>query len=245
MDKLSDFNSRELQQLLTEKTDYLAMMIHQLRTPLTAEKWFLEMLATGNLGIVIPADKTEIITKARKNIDDVLKLLAELSNVNHLSEWKLQFSPAPVELNKLITCVINQFESESKSKSITINYTPDQDRNYIIQGDHDKLTLVMQNLLENAIKYSPSHTTVIVRIEELHDTYVISVTDSGIGIPSDEQKNIFTKAYRASNAVALTTGNGIGLYVVKQIIDYHHGAIWFESISGIGTTFFIQLNQLH
>ncbi len=245
MDKLSDFNSIELHQLLSEKTDYLTMMIHQLRTPLTAQKWFLEMLATGNLGITIPPDKTEMITKARTNVDDVLKLLAEISHVNHLSEWKMQFSPAPVDLHKLITCVINQFDSESKSKSITINYTPASDEPCMISGDPDKLTLVFQNLIENAIKYSPSHSSVVIRIEELHDTYVVSITDHGIGIPMDEQKNIFTKAYRASNAVALTTGNGIGLYVVKQIIDYHHGAIWFESISGIGTTFFIQLNQLH
>lgn len=245
MDKLSDFNSIELQQLLAEKTDYLTMMIHQLRTPLTAEKWFLEMLATGNLGITIPADKTEMITKARKNIDDVLKLLAELSHVNHLSEWKMQFAPTPVELQKLITSVINQFDSESKSKSISITYTPISDQSYMILGDPDKLSLVLQNLIENAIKYSPSNSHIIIRIEELHDTYIMSITDHGIGIPIDEQKNIFTKAYRASNAIALTTGNGIGLYVVKQIIDYHHGSIWFESISGIGTTFFIQLNQLH
>ncbi len=112
----------------------------------------------------------------------------------------------------------------------------------MINGDPDKVSIILQNLLENAIKYSHNEGTVTVTITPTTENITISVADSGIGIPDDAQEHIFTKFFRADNAKELKKeGTGLGLFTAQRIAEKHDGTLTFESKTGQGTTFFVQL----
>ena len=242
-DHLSQLNKEELIEIINTKTTYLSMIVHQLRTPLTAEKWFLEMLCSGHLGITIPHDKHEFIEKASGNIDNALKLLRELSLANQTETWKMHFSPEKKSIKEILEKSIALFSVESLSKHISLVLRSDQNYNYESMVDPDKIGIVFQNIIENAIKYSPNGSTVEIQLEQFSESIVVMVTDHGIGIPFDDQKHVFNRLYRASNTQN-TPGTGLGLSIAKEICQYHHSSIWFESIPDIGTTFFVKLPKI-
>jgi len=107
-------------------------------------------------------------------------------------------------------------------------------------ADQEKVGLVIQNLLENAIKYTPEEGTIQISLGQEKNNILFKIKDSGVGIPQDQQNRIFTKFFRGSNVMRLETdGSGLGLYTAKNIIDAHKGKIWFESQEGQGTTFYL------
>ena len=242
-DYLEKLSHDELINIIKEKNDYLSLMVHQLRTPLTAEKWFLEMLCSGNLCVTIPHDKKETDIKEQTNIDAALKLLKEISQLTHDDAWKLKFVPVSVSLSSILEKVIHGFTSEAMMKHISLVFHHDNTISDIVSVDTDKISIVFQNILENAIKYSPVGSTVDIHIYTLAEALMITITDQGIGIPYNDQKHICEKLYRASNTLG-TIGTGLGMYIAKQIIDHHHGSIWFESIPDIGTTVFVKLPRI-
>lgn len=151
------------------------------------------------------------------------------------------FSPKQTSLDQLLEKSVQVFTGEAMMKHVSMVLHLDKEKKYPIMADSDKMFIVFQNIIENAIKYSLPGNCVDISIETLSESFIVTVTDRGIGIPFDEQKNIFTKLYRASNASSFTTGTGLGLYIAREICRYHHGDIWFESIPDIGTTFFIKI----
>lgn len=228
----------ELEQELKNKSDFLSMIVHQLRTPLSATKWIFKMMMDGDLGAV-SEEQRNIIRRGYDSNEQVIRMLAEVSEANHVSEWKLNFRLAPTNITECIEGAIGEFSGEAKSKGVTLAFQKGEVP--YVSADREKICLVVQNLLENAIKYNRKDGTVTVRTETFRDRLVVSVTDTGIGIPMDSQKDIFKKFYRAQNARDAEKGTGLGLYVGKQIMDGHHGDIWFESSPGFGTTFFFSL----
>lgn len=241
-DYLEKLSHDELINIIKEKNDYLSLMVHQLRTPLTAEKWFLEMLCSGNLGVTIPSNSKENIFRAQTNIDSALTLLREISQVTHSDEWKLRFSPTVVSLTTILEKVVHNFTSEAMMKHISLIFDQGKDILDTVCVDIDKINIVFQNILENAIKYSPVGSTIQVQIHLLAESVVVSISDQGIGIPYNDQKHICEKLYRASNTTG-TTGTGLGMYIAKQICEHHQGSLWFESIPEVGTTFFVKIPQ--
>lgn len=239
-DELQKLTKEDLIDVINEKTDYLSMIVHQLRTPLTAEKWFLEMLAKGYINSNELEKEAGLLNKAQFNIENSLKLLRELSHANHTRNWQMSFSPKKCSLLDVVRHNVEIFTGEAMSKHISITTHTRDDLDYLSMIDPDKIGIVIANILENALKYSEDGTTIDIRLEYITDNIVISITDAGIGIPYDDQKNICTKLYRGSNTLGIP-GSGLGMYIAKQIVDYHHGSIWFESIPDIGTTFFVKL----
>jgi two-component system, OmpR family, sensor histidine kinase VicK len=240
-DHLHNLSREELIQLLEEKSEYLSLMIHQLRTPLTAQKWFFEMFCSGQLNITVPPERQDFINKAQDNVENALKLLRELSQSNHSMQWRLSYNPQNVSLRDLLTKVIADFNSEALAKHISINYTPEHARD-MIHVDPDTFPIVFQNIIENAVKYSPVGTTISIASVNHNDSILISITDQGIGIPYDDQQQVFQKLYRSQNAKEYAPGTGLGLHIVKIICEHHNSSIWFESIPNIGSTFFVQIN---
>lgn len=108
--------------------------------------------------------------------------------------------------------------------------------------DKEKIQMVIDNLLRNAIKYTPKNGKIVISVKKGKKEVNFSIEDNGVGIPKDQQKRIFTKFFRATNIRKIdTTGSGLGLYITKNIVNAHHGKIWFISKEGKGTTFFFNL----
>ena len=225
---------------LDAKSDFISIMIHQLRTPLSAMKWIFKMMMDGDLGAVSEEQKN-IIDRGFGSTNQMIQLLADVSAANHLSEWKMAMHPEPMDAIPCLTQTISEFTEEARSKKINLSLIPATKTLPQVLADKDKMCLVFQNLLENAIKYNRVGGSVTVRTERFNDKLVISVRDTGIGIPPDEQKNIFGKFYRAQNAKHAEKGSGLGLFVAKSIVEANGGTIWFESIPDIGTTFFFSV----
>ncbi len=229
----------KLKSELAEKSDFLAMIVHQLRTPLTANKWIFKMMMDGDLG-KITDEQQKIITRGLDSNDQMIRMLAEISTANHLSEWKLNFNIESMDITKCIETSISEFAPEARTKNIHLSFSSKGPLPNIL-ADKEKICLVVQNLIENAIKYNKEHGGITIFAEPIGTNLVVSVTDSGIGIPHEEQKNIFSKFFRAENAKKVEKGTGLGLFVGKTIIESHHGTIWFESVPNVGTTFFFSI----
>ena len=136
---------------------------------------------------------------------------------------------------------MDDFHGEATEKDIAISFDETGD-NHIIVGDEQKLLSVFQALIENALKYSHEGGSIMIHTESKESEVVISIRDEGIGIPKEEQKNIFQKFYRAQNAQKKqSVGSGIGLFAGAHVIQTHGGSIWFDSEEGVGTTFYISI----
>ncbi len=229
----------ELEQELRNKSDFLSMIVHQLRTPLSATKWIFKMMMDGDLG-KISSEQRNIIERGFESNEQMIRMLAEISNANHISEWKMHFDLVSMDIMECIASAAGSFAGEAKEKDITIRMNNNEHHPNVL-ADKEKICLVVQNLIENAIKYNRHGGSVIIHVEPFGDRLVISITDTGIGIPMDSQKDIFKKFYRAENAKSMEKGTGLGLYIGKQVMEGHHGSIWFESIPDMGTTFFFSL----
>lgn len=241
---LHELDNESLINIIHEKTDYLSIIIHQIRTPLTAQKWLLEMLENGSLGITIPDNQKELIHKSHQNSIDALGFLREISEINHITSWQMQVKPVETNLIQVLEHAITLVSTIALSKHISLVKNNFTNTSIPIYADPEKLVVVFQNLLENAIKYSPPGSTVTLETHLQTDSIILSITDHGIGIGYDDQKYVFDKLYRAHNAKDYCEGTGMGLYIAKTICEYHRGLLWFESIPQIGTSFFIQLPLL-
>lgn len=235
--KLLTEENKNLRDELLQKSDFISIMVHQLRTPISAAKWVFKMMMDGDLGTVTDAQRT-IIKRGFESNEQMIKLLADISHANHVAEWKLHFNIVPMDIGNCISIAMGEFAGEAREHHVTLRFDPKPLPR--VMTDPEKICLVVQNLIENAIKYNRAGGSVTITAEPFQDTLVISARDTGIGIPLDDQKNITGKFYRASN-VAGKKGTGLGLFVAKQIVEGNHGTLWFESTPNIGTTFFFSL----
>lgn len=220
------------------KSDYLSMIVHQLRTPLSATKWIFKMMMDGDLGTISESQKN-IIKRGFENNESMIKMLAEVSEANHHGGWKLKLVLVPTQLEECIASAIDEFTAEAASKKIILHFQKNNTTPLVV-ADKEKISLVLQNLIENAIKYNQVSGSITLSTEVFNHRVVVSVTDTGMGIPLEDQPHIFGKFFRASNTHH-HKGTGLGLFVAKQIIESHHGTLWFESTPTIGTTFFFSL----
>jgi signal transduction histidine kinase len=235
---LLEEENRNLKLENQSRSDYLSMVVHQLRTPLAATKWIFKMMMDGDLGN-ISEDQRNIIKRGFENNESMIRMLAEVSAANHTSEWKLKFNIKPTDIVDCIDSVLGEFAGEAKAKNIILHFQRPEALPLVL-ADKEKICLVLQNLVENAIKYNHVSGSVTLNAEVFNERAVVSITDTGMGIPLEDQKNIFTKFYRGSNTKQ-EKGTGLGLFVGKQIIEGHRGTLWFESVPNIGTTFFFSL----
>jgi signal transduction histidine kinase len=234
-----EIENLSLKHELSAKSDFLSMIVHQLRTPLAATKWIFKMIMNGDLG-KISNEQRNIINRGFESNEQMIRMLAEISHASHVGEWKMNYTLIPMDIKDCVENAIGSFAGEAKIKNVTLSFVG-PNHLPLIMADKEKICLVVQNLIENALKYNRPDGKVTIAAEIFKDKIVVSVTDTGIGIPLDQQKNIFTKFYRADNAKLADKGTGLGLFVGKEIIEGHHGTIWFESTQNIGTTFFFSL----
>jgi PAS domain S-box-containing protein len=221
------------------KTEFISLASHQLRTPLSAMKWFLEMLLGGDMG-KMTKEQQEQVENINQSNERMIDLVNALLNVSRIESGRLSIDPKPTNICELAKQAIKELESQSVDKSITIDCQTLKE--LTINIDPKLIGEVYQNFIGNAIKYTPSKGKIDVTIEKNNDNIVSKITDTGIGIPKEQQKRIFEKFFRADNVLKLETdGTGLGLYLAKKIIEASGGKIGFESIPDKGSTFWFSL----
>jgi PAS domain S-box-containing protein len=226
------------------KTEFVSLASHQLRTPLSTVNWYAEMLLAGDVG--------ELNEKQKKYLDEVyrsnqrmVELVNALLDVSSLELGTFVIEPEPTDIIKLAQSVVDEQKPQMDAKKMIFS-TSFEEGISLMQADPKLLRMVVQNILSNAVKYTPEGGEIeLVILSVDKDNVLLKISDSGYGIPKNQQAQIFTKLFRADNVRDKDTdGTGLGLYIVKSVVQNCGGKIWFQSQSGEtvhGTTFYVTL----
>lgn len=222
------------------KSDFISLASHQLRTPLSAIKTYSHMLMEGYMGEV-----SEAQTKSLKTIvsaaNRMNELISTLLNITRIESGNVTVTHKAVDVLRLVEEVNKEHALAASDKHIEVVIVAGKSRP-TVQTDPLLFKEVLSNLVSNAIKYTPDNGEVSVRVKNRRYDVLFEVHDTGMGIPKYSQEQIFTKFFRAHNVVKQeTSGTGLGLYLVKGLVDALDGKIWFESIEDTGTSFYVQL----
>lgn len=226
---------------LFQQNDFIADMVHELRTPLAALKAGAALLARPN---VPESVRQEIAQSLQAEVDRLTELTTDFLDLARLESGRMRLEPRPFDLRELLTECLGVVAPVAAQQRISLSLRPGAGVAY---ADRDRIKQVLLNLLTNAIKYNVQGGAVTVAFDVRRaseggdrEQYVISVSDTGPGIPADEAPYIFEKFYRASTA-GQTSGTGLGLTIARRIVEAHGGEMWFESTPGAGTTFYFTL----
>ncbi|OYX41605.1 hypothetical protein B7Y94_04800 [Candidatus Saccharibacteria bacterium 32-49-12] len=229
-------SNRQLQRLDEAKDEFISMASHQLRTPLTSIKGYLDMVLQGDLGKVNETQRT-VLSEAFLSSERMVSLINDFLNVSRLQTGKFIVERRDSDIVEALDELIQMLGVVAKQHDITFKQKIDRDLP-AVAVDIDKLRQVMLNMIDNAIFYSPPGSSVAISLQKEGRKIAFSVTDSGIGVPQSEQAGLFGKFFRASNArKKRPDGTGVGLFLAKRVILAHDGEIIFDSKEGKGSTF--------
>ena len=224
-----------------ERRLFVSNVSHELRTPLTSVKSYLEALDEGALSEPVAPDFIKV------SLDETNRMMRMVTDLLHLSRIDNATSNLDVELinfTAFITFILNRFD-KIKSQDENLKYELIRDypiTSVWIEIDTDKMTQVIDNILNNAIKYSPDGGKITVSMKTTDDQMILSISDQGLGIPKEDLPKIFDRFYRVDKARSRAQGGtGLGLAIAKEIIKQHNGFIWAKSEYGKGSTFTIVL----
>lgn len=241
-----------LQEVARAKTEFIALASHQLRTPLTTINWYIEMLCAPDAGTLTDQQRAYCEEIARSS-QRMVALVNALLNVSRIELGTLAMETEPTDIRAFARSVTADLQPTIAHKRLVIraSYDPAIPE---IPADPKLLRIVVQNVVENAVRYTPAGGSVAIAVAVARagatvngqvvavDSVAMTVTDTGCGIPDSQRGKIFTKLFRADNARLLETdGNGLGLYLARAILDAVGGRIWFTSEEGKGSTFTVTL----
>ncbi len=225
---------------LDEKNELVALFLHQIRSPITAIKWYNEFLLENN-GKKFSKTEREYLENIRINGEHLSQLAQQFLHTNSLEQGKLKLNTVKVVANNYLASIVKDLEPSLKSYNASVDLTLAKSKKAKIEIDENLIYQVFQNVILNAAKYDGKTPKIEIKAEVEDGNYLVTVKDNGMGIPAKERKHIFKKMFRASNANKAVSGNGLGLYLAKMIMEKAGGDISFKSILGKGTTFYISL----
>lgn len=222
------------------KTEFVSLASHQLRTPLSSVNWYSEMLLSGDAG-PLNEDQKSFVGEIYKGNQRMVDLVNSLLDVSRLELGTFTIAPEIIDICEPAKSVINELKPGISNKKIKLEMSCNGDLPQI-KADPKLIRIVFQNLLSNAVKYTPEGGKVSLKIEKEDKNLLITVSDNGYGIPRNQHEKVFQKLFRADNVKAKDTeGTGLGLYIIKSILNASGGEIKFESEEDKGTTFFVRL----
>lgn len=216
-----------------------SMVVHQLKSPLAAIKWTVDMMQKGELGPVSEDQKT-FLNKSADSIDRMSSMIFDILEAHSLIESPDPYEMKETDLSELVQEVVSEFRRIADHKSVKIAFSPGADETPVL-ADKKKVRVIVENLIDNAVKYSQDSGTVEVSLLVKDSLVFVSVKDHGIGIPPEDQEKIFGKYFRGANAKSHeSTGSGLGLYIAREVAKRHGGDIVFNSEPG-NTEFLLSL----
>jgi len=229
----------ELKQI---KSTFLAIASHELRAPLTNAISFMEMILDSSLG-EMNEQQRKFLNTADRNLKNMLSMINNLLEIERLENGAIQFDPTTFDLLRYIRNLVDFFAVDLQKRSLTIKVESDSAPSYLITADMGRVEQVMNNLISNAIKYSRvGGSPIVIRLEKQEGHIITHVIDCGIGIPEVDQQMLFQRFYRASNATQEgARGSGLGLSVVRAVVEQLNGKVWVTSKVGEGSTFSLSL----
>ena len=223
------------------KTEFVSLASHQLRTPLAMISWYSEALLDDDKNF--SSKQKENLLKIKKSNERMLSLVRSLLNVSRLEVGTFVIEAKNIDLIEIAREVIEEVGALAVIQNITIERRFSDDK-IIFKGDSQLVRMIIQNLLTNAVKYSKENGKVLIEIFKKSGRIVIRVKDGGIGIPESEKEKIFTKMFRAKNIKEKDAdGTGLGLYIVKSIVDHSGGNVYFESKESKGSVFTVDFPE--
>ena len=234
----------ELKSVDQAKSDFVATVSHELRTPLTSITGYMEMLLDRDLG-ELSAEQEHTLEKVSRNTVRLQDLIEDLLTLSAIEAGTFITVSDPASLLDIIAGAVEDAEPAVAAKAVTLTTALPAD-GLVVNGDASQLTRVLTNLLSNAVKFTPSGGQVTVTAEAAGGWAVVSVADTGIGIPEADKKDLFTRFFRASNATQRAIpGTGLGLSIIQTIIAGHSGELSLQSEEGAGTTVTVRLPLAH
>lgn len=227
-------------QLQKLKDEFVFIAAHELKAPVAAIKGYLTLLIDGTVGKIDEIAK-EFMIKIKNSNERLIQLVTDLLQIARTEAGAIKIEIHPVNIEEAILPIINEFKIEAEKRRITIDYQKFLELPKIY-ADLDRLKEIFANLISNAIKYNLDNGKVFIYHQIKNEHLLTFVKDTGLGIPKDQQGKIFQKFFRVqSKATEDIQGTGLGLFIVKQLVEKMNGKIWFESEEGKGTTFIISL----
>ena len=231
----------EQEKTAEERRQFVSNVSHELRTPLTSVRSYLEALEEGAW-----EDKSvapEFIHVTLGETDRMIRMINDLLNLSRMDSGAQQMDLELVNFNELVDYILDRFDmmvnNQEKNYRIVREFT---ERDLWVEIDTDKIMQVIDNIMNNAIKYSPDGGKIEVHLMETHNNVVLSISDEGLGIPKKDLEKVFERFYRVDKARARQQGGtGLGLAISKEVMKAHQGQIWVESVEGKGSTFYISL----
>lgn len=236
-----------------ERRSFVSNVSHELRTPLTSVRSYVDALADGALDN--PEMAHQFLGVVQDETQRMIRMINDLLELSRLDQGRLEVSPEVVNLNRLFSYVLDRFDmildSEAQEDISSVERSHKRyriardfvDEDVWVEVDPDKFTQVLDNLMNNAVKYSPDGGTITARLVKTKRRAILSISDQGLGIPRQDLDNIFNRFFRVDKARSRAQGGtGLGLAISKEVVELFKGRIWADSVEGQGSTFYIALN---
>ncbi|MDX1535341.1 MAG: HAMP domain-containing sensor histidine kinase [Candidatus Spechtbacterales bacterium] len=221
------------------KSEFMGIVSHQLRSPLSAMKWVLNMLMGGHVG---EDKKDEYLNILEENNEHMITLVNDLLNVSRIDRGELKLEEDKIDLKHMVEVLVESIQPLAREKKIELKLDISVPKGSSVLGDEVYINMATTNFVDNAIRYSPENSTINIRLYNKDSRIRYEVKDRGRGIPEEDKKLIFNKFFRARNiAKKSEKGTGLGLFIAKAAIEQMGGEIGFKSKENKGTTFWYEL----
>jgi PAS domain S-box-containing protein len=230
------------------KSEFVATVSHELRTPMTSIKGYVEILLMGAAGAVTDQQK-HFLEVVKANTERLAVLVNDLLDISQIEAGRVRLSMLPLNLEEIVDQALGELERrvQGSEKTVTIEKTVEPALPRVL-GDRERLSRILDNLLDNSYQYNKSGGKITVRMRQIDDEVQVDIKDTGIGIHPDDQPRVFERFFRGENPLALgVAGTGLGLSIVRNLVQMHNGRIWVESLGvpGEGSTFSFTLPVYH